>query len=268
MLTKPLAFLWRDIVEAASYRFAFISQFGSLFLMLVSFFFLSRLLEAAFLPHLEPYGGDYFSFVLIGVALGTYTTLSLQVFNQTIRRSQMSGTMEALLSTQTSLPVIVLSSALYSFLLGTLHVVVYLVAGVVVFDARLEGANFVGAGLVLLLTILSTASIGIISASFIMVVKQGDPVTLLFNGASWLLSGVMYPVAVLPGSLQGISAFLPMTHGLEGMRLALLKGASLGELAPELGVLALFAGVLLPASLLFFRYAVYRARLDGSLAHY
>ena len=243
-------------------------QFGGLFMVLVSFFFLSRLFEEAFLPHLERYGGSYFSFALIGIALGTYTTLSLQTFRTTIRRSQMNGTMEALLGTQTRLSTIIVGSSQYSFVFGTLQVGVYLLAGVAIFNADIAFGNMLGALLALALTVLSTAGLGILSASFIMVLKQGDPMSLIVNGGTWLLSGVVYPVSVLPAGLQSVSAFLPMTHGLEAMRLSLLTGASLGEIAPELLTLVVFAVVLLPVSLLTFRFAVHRAKMDGSLGHY
>jgi hypothetical protein len=52
------------------------------------------------------------------------------------------------------------------------------------------------------------------------------------------------------------------------MRLSLLVGASWSELLPDLLILAGFTVVLFPLSLLSFRYAVRRARQDGSLTHY
>ncbi len=268
MAAKLGAFLWKDLLEASSYRLAFIMQFGGLFMVLVVFFFLSRLLEDAFLPHLEQYGGNYFSFALIGIALATFTSLSLQTFRSTIRRSQTNGTMEALLSTRTRLPTIILGSSQYSFAFGAVQVVVYLVAGAVIFKADLAWGSMFGALLALSLTVLSTAGLGILSASFIMVLKQGDPLSFLVSGGSWLLSGVAYPVTVLPTGLQSFSPFVPMTHGLEAMRQSLLMGASIGDIAPQLLALTLFAAVLLPTSLFAFRFAVHRAKMAGSLSHY
>lgn len=267
-MNKPLAFLWRDLLEATSYRFAFLLRFSSLFFMLVTFFFLSRLVGPAFLPHLAPYGGDYFSYVVIGMALASYSSLSLFAFSQAVRRSQMNGTLEAMLATPTSLTTIVLSSSMYSFALGTIHVVLHLLAGVLIFGAKLESPNWGAAIVVLILTIVSLASIGIVAASFVLVFKQGDPVTTAISSASWLLSGVLYPVDVLPSVIQPISWVLPMTHALEGMRLALLGGASLGRLAPHVAALVLFAVLLVPSSLLAFRYGIHRVKLDGSPAHY
>jgi hypothetical protein len=52
------------------------------------------------------------------------------------------------------------------------------------------------------------------------------------------------------------------------MRLAMLMGASWRELAPDILMLALFAAVLLPFSLMIFRRAVRHARRDGTLTQY
>jgi hypothetical protein len=52
------------------------------------------------------------------------------------------------------------------------------------------------------------------------------------------------------------------------MRLALLKGASLFELLPNILSLLAFALIMLPVSLFAFRYSVRRAKRDGSLTQY
>jgi ABC-2 type transport system permease protein len=68
--------------------------------------------------------------------------------------------------------------------------------------------------------------------------------------------------------LQFFSKIVPVTYALRAMRLSLLTGASWAELLPDLLVLAGFTVVLFPLSLITFRWAVERARLDGTLAHY
>jgi ABC-2 type transport system permease protein len=268
VLRKPLAFLKKDIVEEASYKLSFLIRTSSIFLASLSFFFLSKLIGRSAVPYLEQYGGDYFSFVLIGIAFAGYHQVALTGFSRNIREAQMKGTLEAVLLTDTGVPTIVFCSALYSFLWTSLTVVVYLAIGVLAFGVMLGGANFLGAFLVLLLTITSFCGIGIISASFVMVFKKGDPLALAFSGVSFFLGGVYYPIAVLPRWLQKVSYFLPMRHSLEGMRLCLLKQASLKVIAPSLLALAVFSAVLIPVGILCFQAAVRRAKIEGTLTHY
>lgn len=267
-LRKPLAFIKKDVIEEASYKLAFLMRIAGIFLASSAFFFLSRLVGKSGVPHLERYGGDYFSFVLIGIALSGYLQTALSGFSRTIREAQMKGTLEALLLTQTGVATIILCSSLYAFIWASLSVVVYLLIGVGVFGIKMGSANLPGALAVLVLTIASSCGIGIISASFVMVFKRGDPLAFAFSAASFLLGGVYYPVGVLPSGLQEVSYFLPIRHSLDGMRLSLIGGASLKTIASSIVALAAFCAILLPLGFLCFKYAVKRAKIAGSLTHY
>jgi ABC-2 type transport system permease protein len=87
-------------------------------------------------------------------------------------------------------------------------------------------------------------------------------------GSVWFLTGTMFPVQTLPKALRDLAQLIPITHSLEGMRLALLEGASLRSVAYELLILSAFAVVLFPASLLFFSWTLRRARMEGTLSFY
>ncbi|HIE57706.1 MAG TPA: ABC transporter permease [Anaerolineales bacterium] len=72
----------------------------------------------------------------------------------------------------------------------------------------------------------------------------------------------------MPIWLQKLSALIPVTYALRAMRLALLQGAGFDQLWGDILALCLFCVILLPLSLITFTYAVRRARVNGSLAHY
>jgi len=61
-------------------------------------------------------GGDYFSFVLIGIAFSDYLGVGLGSFAGTIREGQMLGTLEAMLVTPTRVHSIILFSSIWQFL--------------------------------------------------------------------------------------------------------------------------------------------------------
>ncbi len=172
-MKKPFIFLWRDFIEEASYKLSFALQLVGIFSSTLVYFFLSKLFGDVGTPYLRPYGGNYFSFVLIGVAFFSYLGVSVQGISNSIREGQTLGTLEALLVTQTEIPTIILSSSLYSFLWASVRVAVYLFLGIALFGIDIGGANLAGAFVLLLLTITSFTSVGIISASFVMVLKKG-----------------------------------------------------------------------------------------------
>jgi len=145
---------------------------------------------------------------------------------------------------------------------------VYLAGGFLILGLQLENANLPGALLTLGLIVTIMGSLGIVAASFTLVFKQGDPFTAAIVVAAGMLSGTLYPVSVLPGWLQVVARLLPQTHAIEAMRMAVLQGHSLRDLAPQLGALAIYAVLLLPLALWAFNRAMHRAKIEGSLAHY
>jgi ABC-2 type transport system permease protein len=262
------AFLRRDWQLEFSYRLAFFLQFFEILFSVAAFYFIARLIGPAANPYLQAYGGDYFSFVLIGIAFTGYFGVGLSSFSSSLRQAQTTGTLEAMLSTPTSFSAIIVSSTLWSYLMTTLRVGVYLLIGTLFLGVDLNTGNLGAALLILVLTVISFSSLGILAASFIMVLKRGNPVTWLFGTFSSLLGGVYYPIDVMPAWLQVFSYLLPVTYALHGMRLALLQGAGFDALATDIAVLLLFCLVLLPLGLFAFRFAVNKARADGSLTHY
>ena len=204
----------------------------------------------------------------IGIAFTDYLSVSIGSFAGQIRSAQVQGTLEALLVTPTSVSTILFSSSLYSFSFTSLRVILYLVFGVIIFGLKLHITSVFAFLVIMLLTILSFSGIGLLSAAFIIVFKQGSPIGFLVSTASALLGGVFYPVAVLPSWLEPYAWLLPITHALEAMRQILLNGASLGAVYDKALILTLFAGILVPMGLAAFGYGLTMARKQGSLIHY
>jgi ABC-2 type transport system permease protein len=267
-LYRPLLFFRRDLRTQMRYRLSFLLQVLGILFSSASFYFVSQLLGGAAAPQLARYGGDYFSFVLIGIAFVGYQGVALHTFSGVIRSAQSMGTIEAMLVTPTRLATILFSSSLWSFAFTSVRVVIYLLLGAVVFGAELGQANVLAGAVILVLTVLTLSSLGILSASFIMVFKRGSPINFLIGSLSSLLGGVYYPVAVLPGWLQRLAHLFPLTYSLEAMRRAMLTGEGLVELAQPVAALAGFSVALLPLSLLAFHHAVRQAKRDGSLTHF
>jgi ABC-2 type transport system permease protein len=233
------------------------------------FFFLSRLVVGdAVSGPLRPYGGVYFPFVLIGIAVQNYLTLSLNNFSSSIRESQLSGTLEAILAAPVGLSAFLIGSSFYSFVFNALRIFIYLAFGMLLFDFGLSWGQMPVALVVIILTIVAFSSLGIFSASFIILFKKGDPLNWAFNVASWLLGGVYFPVSLLPAWLQKLALIIPMTHSLESLRLSLLGNQGTSEIAGHILALVLWTVIGLPLSIICFRYALNRARIQGNLGHY
>ena len=147
---------------------------------------------------------------------------------------------------------------------------IYLLLGGLLFGVDFGDTNVIPALAALLLTVIAFSSLGIISASFIMIFKRGDPIAWLISSTSTLVGGVFYPISILPDWLQKLSYLFPITYSLDAIRLSLLQGYGFAnqEVTRDLAALVVFSVITLPVSLVIFRYAVRRAKKDGSLAYY
>ncbi|MGC1106682.1 MAG: ABC transporter permease [Candidatus Acidiferrales bacterium] len=266
-LQKLYAFFRRDLAIARGYRGAFILQIFEALFGVATFYYLSRFVQSPELTRGLPQGGNYFAFALIGFALFDYLGVALDSFDKTLEDARQNRTLEALLVTQTSLPVMLIGSLIYPFVSTVLRTFVYLAWGILLFGFSLRGANWLGAILVLVASILAFSGLGVLSTSYLLLFKRGNPAKWFLLGISGLAGGMMYPVSVLPGYLQAVARLIPLTYSLQGIRAALLGGAAFRELWPSLIALLIFAAILLPLSFLVFAWALRRTKITGALTH-
>lgn len=266
LLTLTTAFVRRDILVARSYRLALATQlFGRLSTLLV-FFFLGVAVGSP--ASLSSYGGDYFSFALVGLALAEPAWAALSVPALKVRQAQIEGTLEALLMGPSSPWLIVALNGTGGMLMGWFRLVLFIAVGALALGANL---SFSGVGLALvavLLLVIAQGAIGLIAASVTLAFKRGDPIAGVTHVVSGLLAGLLYPLSVLPDWMQSLANIVPLTHGLEACRVALLTGGSFDQIAGHIGALGLFCAVLVPLSLIAFRAAHGYAMRRGTLTHF
>lgn len=260
-LTKLLALIRHNFRLAWSYKLNFATRYLSVVVSVLLFYFLDRLLNA------EVDGGTYFTFLVIGGAFSRFLELSSHAFSANLRDEMLMGTIEPLLVTATPTIVALLGPSSWMLIEGVLLVLFQLVLGTAV-GADFSQANWATAVVVLLVSLASLLSYGVISAAFVIVFKRGDPMNWFINSVAYVFSGVFFPVALLPPWLRAISYVLPFTYALRALRAALMRGANLAQVGGDLLVLLGFTAVLLPLSLWFMRYAVRYLQNSGELAHY
>jgi len=135
-----------------------------------------------------------------------------------------------------------------------------------VFDLDLSKANLPGALAVLAIASVSLVGLGLMAACLPLIyTEKGTQMTSVVEAALLMVSGVYYPIEVLPGWLRFFSRFSPMTYTLHGMRAALLEGAGLRQLWGDVLPLAATAVILVPAGLKIFAWAEAYCKRHGKL---
>lgn len=260
-----LAFLRRDALVDASYRTAWAFRTAATVLTCCSLYFLGKAFGDSS-PHLAALGTDYFSFALLGITLSTVTGAALSGASRRIREFQLLGTLEPLFASPAPPLATIPMFAAYPLLASTLQAAILLGTGVLALGASFHWSGVSLALLAIVLTILAHLALGMISSALVLVFHRGDPIAWLVASTTYLFSGVIYPVDVLPAPLRSLSLLLPATHGLKAVRDALATGADSRPFSWEpLLALAAFSAVLWPVALLAMKAALNHARREGSL---
>jgi ABC-2 type transport system permease protein len=259
------AFLKRDFLSEVSYRLSFMLRIIGMLTSLLAFYFMTKMMDpnAAGLNGIPP-----FSWMLIGLAFQFYFSTALFAFSRRVRNEQMLGTLEAMLVSPTPTSIVIFSSAAFDFTYGLFRVILMLLFATLIFGVTLYTNSLAAVFLGVALTMLSSTGVGILSASFILYFKRGDPINFLISGATTFLGNVFFPIEQLPEWIRPASDYMPITWSLRVVRGALLEGKTLTELSSELGSLALLTAILLPAGLLASRVAIRRAKREGTLIQY
>lgn len=268
ILPKLLAFIRKDYQVESSYKMAFTLSIISSFLPLIAFYFIGQLMSQNAVDSLEKYGGDYFAFALVGLSFSRYFQLAISTFSNSIRRAQMAGCLEAILSSRTDPREMIIYSSVYSFLASGIQLVLMFFIGWLFLDFSFASINILSTGVALFLSLITFVSLGIFSAAGTIVFKKGEPFAWFFGAFSALFGGVYFPVSIMPDWLEQISVVVPIHYALEALRMTILQGSSITAISHQLLVLAFMAVCLFPLSVWMFVWAVEKGKKDGSLMHY
>jgi ABC-2 type transport system permease protein len=265
LLRRVRAFVVRDFQMAVSYRLEFFLRIMTILIVVTTFYFISKIFTGGATSFSQ--WRDPLAAWVTGLAVLNYFMTGFSSLANAIRSEQMQGTLESVLLSPISVPTLLIASSAWDFVQATFNSSLYLFFGWLFFDVHYQG-SFLLALLFLILTTFVLACIGILSASFAMVFKRGDPFGILLGTGSALFSGVFFPTQMLGSGFGAVSRLLPPTYGLDGIRRVLIEGQGLIEVREPLLTLLIFLAVLLPFSLWVFGRAVRRAKREGSLIQY
>jgi ABC-2 type transport system permease protein len=169
-----------------------------------------------------------------------------------LARERETGTLEQILVTPIHPATLLAGKCLPYILFGLLDVIAILVLGTLLFDVPIRGSLAVLA-LGAFLYLFSTLGIGILIATLSSTQQQAMLGAFAFILPTMLLSGFMSPISSMPAWLRPLTLAIPMRHFLELLRRVLLKGATILDVLPQLGALALLGAAILTISILLFR---------------
>ena len=178
------------------------------------------------------------------------------------------GYIDTLLHSQRSTIFVMICSLAYPYIKGNLKFILYLLFASLFSDFTLTLHTYALASLILFFSSLFFLGIAFLSGAFVLVYKQADPVNYLTNILISLLSGIIYPVSVLPSYLQVISDVIPATLSLELLRSLIFNGYLTVEIDTDLIRGFFITSTIVIISLIVFNFAITKVKKDGSSGKY
>lgn len=263
---KLSAFLRRDLLEAWSYRLAFVADAVNMGLQALLFFYIGRIVDPSALPSYGDGQISYFEFVLVGIAITMVVGVGMFRAAAAFRNEQLMGTLEVLLMTPTSAATIQIGSVVYDLVYVPLRTGLFFLAVTLAADVDVNAAGILPAIVALLCFIPFVWGLGILYAASTVTFKVaggGFAVSILT-----MTSGAYFPLSVLPGWLAQLSELNPMTLAVDAMRETLLGQGGWSEVGGALLVLGPASLLTLAAGIVAFRAALVRERRRGTLGLY
>ncbi len=205
-------------------------------------------------------------YLIIGTLVWRYLSAIFILTSEVIAWERWEGTIEYTLMAPVRRWVHLVGQTAYSLTYGMISTLIIGIAMALFFELDLSNANMLGAGAVILGGSLSLVGIGILASILpLLYPERGAQMTNVVEASFLLISGVYYPISVLPEWMQAVAVLSPVTYVLDGTRAALLDGAALSELWQYILPLLALGCVTLPLGLFAFRLAENYAKRSGKL---
>jgi ABC-2 type transport system permease protein len=204
--------------------------------------------------------------LLVGAVVWAYLGIIFEILTETVAWERWEGTIEYTFMAPLSRPIHLFGMGAFSIVYGVIRAVLLFGVVALFFDLELGGADFPAALLVLIVASIPFIGIGMMTAVLPLISpEKGTQLGFIAQGILLVVSGVYYPVTVLPEWMQWIAKISPATYALDGMRDAIIEGDGISAMGDELWPLVLIGLVSIPLGLEVFRRGERYAKRHGKL---
>jgi ABC-2 type transport system permease protein len=206
-------------------------------------------------------------FIVIGNALQAMSFSAVFAVANITSQDKWQGTLPSTMVTPANRVALFIGRAWFQVLLSALIAAAGLLYAATIFGVSFANADYLGIAAVVMLTAIAMTTFGLLISAVGLYMRTALIVANVFLFVTLLLSGVNFPVSVLPGWLQPVSWAIPLTYGTEAVREA-IAGTSLLGLLPLLGWEALDALLVMVAGYAVFAGFESLARRTGRFEEY
>lgn len=260
-------FLVKDLKIYFSYKFNILIQicFVLIFLVFINYLFLS--LSINFINDQSISMGK----IVIGIALIDFMISCMSAFNREVRTAQQFGTFEILFQAGVSIYLVMIASYSFTFFKTTSRVLIYILICSFIFDIDFNFYNIPLFVFLMIFFSLPFIGVGLISASFIIYFKQGNPINMIVSIISIFSSGIFFSVNSLPMELHWLSDYNPLSNSIEIITSTIMLGennSSSIDICSSYKNALIQIFLFIPIGLILVYYSFRASKLNGNLNHY
>ena len=212
---------------------------------------------------------DLLLYLFIGTLVWAYLRAVFDSISEMIAWERWEGTIEYTFMAPISRVTHLLGTSLFSIVYGLLRTAILFVCLAAFVELDLSRANFGAAVLIALLGSVGFVGVGIMAAVLpLLFTEHGAEMTFMISAILLLVSGVYYPIDVLPGWMQPLARISPATYVLEGMWRTVMEGEGITQIVDLIWPLLITGLVSIPIGVYIFllveRYAKRTGRLKRS----
>ena len=260
----------KDLRIAISYKTQFIFSILSIFITLYFVIIFSALFDSGENQYLQRYGGDYFTFLIFGIITAEITVVMLNTMPNKVREYQLTGIFEELIMSGKNEIEIISSSISYPLIFQFFRLICYFFAINFISENMLLFNNFSYVSLLsILLFIVALTGISLISTAFTIAFKSPTVINRIYLTLTSVLSGVAFPIELLPNFLLHFGNLLPSTHFLELIRADTINAEfNFIDAKGNLYFLAFSSFILLTFGIFSIQKSIKISKTNGTLLQY
>lgn len=146
-----------------------------------------------------------------------------------------------------------LSTMISQAIIGLLSIGIMFAAAIVFFDLKVVG-NWPMIIFWLVLSIIAILGIGLAIGGWAKNERQAAPLANIVVFPLMFLSGTFFPRFLMPDWLQNVTAWLPLTPVIDGIRLIATEGKTFVDLLPQMGLIGAWIIVVYAIAFRVFRW--------------
>ena len=202
--------------------------------------------------------------LLVGGVIWAFLGIIFEIVTETVAWARWEGTIEYTFMAPVSRPVHLIGMGVYAVIYGLVRAAAVFVAVVAFIGIHLPHANYGAAIALLAIASVSFIGVGMMTAVLPLISpEKGTQLGFVAQGLMLVVSGVYYPVSVLPHWMQWVAKISPATYALRGNRNQILHGAGLAW--ADVWPLLVIGALSIPVGLVVFKAGERYAKKHGKL---